>query len=109
MAVTDWSTTPANNTSLASINLSEGATQIGDVNGIARQLMADIKTFSLTVPDGTSYVTKTGGTFTGNPVFSGRGGYLHHNNSALTGGRIFIQASGGAAPTMAAGDILLEY
>ena len=50
------------------------------------------------------------GAFTTNPIYTGRGGYLHHNSASLTGGRVFLQASGGATPSgMSAGDILLEY
>lgn len=110
MAVSDWSTTPGSNNYLAGIDLRESYTQVGDINNIVRQLMADVKVFYNSVPSGSDYVTKTGGTFTGNPIFTGRGGYLHHNNSALTGGRVFMQAEGGATPSgMAAGDILLEY
>ena len=110
MAVSDWSTTPSSNTFLASFNLQEGSTNVADFNGIVRQLMADVRVFYNGVPVAADYVTKTGGVFTGNPTFTGRGGYLHHNSSALTGGRVFMQASGGATPSgMAAGDILLEY
>lgn len=111
MAVTDWSTTPASNTSLATFNLSEGSTMVADFNGITRQLMADIKAFSATVPVGTDYVTKAAGTFSGTqPIYTGRGAYLHNNSSSHSSGRVFLQASGGSTPSgMASGDILLEY
>lgn len=110
MAVSDWSTTPASNTFLATFNLQEGATLVADFNGICRQLMADIRVFYDGVPVAANYVTKSGGAFTTNPIFTGRGGYLHHNSASLTGGRVFLQASGGATPSgMAAGDLLLEY
>jgi hypothetical protein len=56
----------------------------------------------------TSYVPKAGGAFTGVISQSGQGAYVHHNNSALTSGRIFVQAAG-APPAMNNGDILLEY
>ena len=62
------------------------------------------------LPDTATLVTKTGGVFTGNPTFTGRGGYLYHNNAANTSGRVFVQASGGSTPSgMANGDMLLEY
>lgn len=110
MAVSDWSTTPASNTFLATFNLQEGSTQVGDFNGIVRQMMADIRVFYNSVPVAADYVTKSGGAFTTNPIYTGRGGYLHHNSASLTGGRIFLQASGGSTPSgIAAGDILLEY
>lgn len=111
MSVTSWSTTPAANTSLATFNLSEGATMIADFNGITRQLMADMKAFSLTVPVAADYVTRTAGVFSGTqPTYSGRGAYLHNNSASHTSGRIFLQAVGGGTPAgMASGDILLEY
>lgn len=111
MAVSEWSITPASNVSLATFDLREGYTNVADYNGITRQIMADIKSFSLTVPAAADYVTKAGGTFSGTqPIYTGRGAYLHHNNSAYTSGRIFVQASGGSTPSgMAAGDWLAEY
>jgi hypothetical protein len=110
MAVSDWSITPASNTFLATFNLQEGSTLVGDFNGITRQIMADVKAFSLTVPAAADYVTKSGGAFTTNPIYTGRGGYLHHNSATLTGGRVFIQASGAGTPSgIAAGDVILEY
>lgn len=111
MAVSDWSLTPASNTSLATFNLTEGSTLVGDFNGITRQLMADIKAFSLTVSDASTLMPKAAGTFSGTqPIYTGRGAYLHHNNAAFTSGRIFVQASGSGTPSgMAAGDLLAEY
>lgn len=110
MAVSDWSTTASANSYLGTIDLRESFMVVGDVNNAFREMMAQIRVFYNGVPVAADYVTKTGGVFTGNPTFTGRGGYLHHNNSALTGGRVFMQASGGSTPSgMAAGDILLEY
>lgn len=109
MAVSDWSSTAANNTTIDGINIAENC-PAGNLNGMGRAIMANVKVMYDGLPDVTTLVTKTGGIFTGNPVFSGRGGYIHHNSSANTGGRIFIQASGGSTPSgMSNGDILLEY
>lgn len=110
MAVTDWSTTPASNTAISGIDISENCSPAG-LNNAIRQIMADVKTFSATVPDATTYMPKAAGTFSGTqPIFSGRGAYLHHNNSTFTSGRVFVQASGGSTPSgMVSGDILLEY
>lgn len=110
MAVTDWSTTPASNTSLAAFNLSEGATLVGDFNGIVRQLMADIRAFSDTVPSTSALMPKAGGTFSGaQPIYTGRGAYLHSNDPAHTSGRVFDIPYGGTLPTgMVAGDIVFE-
>lgn len=111
MAVTDWSTTPGSNSYLGSIDLRENNMQVPDVNDAFRQMMADIRVFYNSVPIATDYVTKAAGVFSGTqPIYTGRGAYLHHNSSAYTSGRIFMQASGGATPSgMVAGDLLFEY
>lgn len=113
MAVTDWSTTPASNTSLAAINLSEGSTLVADFNNAIRQIMADVRFMrddlvSL-IPSTSGFLPASGGTFTGTqPIYTGRGAYIHHNTSGLASGRLFLQATG-SPPTMANGDILAEY
>lgn len=111
MAVSDWSLTPSANVSLGTYDLRPGYTQVADFNNIAQELMAAMKAFSLTVPDASTLMPKAAGTFSGTqPIYTGRGAYLHHNNSAFTSGRIFVQASGGSTPSgMAAGDWLAEY
>lgn len=110
MAVTDWSTTPASNTTISGIDISEGCPPAG-LNNAVRQMMADVKSFSLTVPSASTYMPVTAGTFSGTqPVYTGRGAYLHHNSSSFASARIFMQASGGSTPAgMVSGDILLEY
>lgn len=110
MAVSDYSTTPASNTSISGINIAEGCAA-GNVNGAFRQLMADVRVMFNGLPVVSGYMPVTGGTFSGTqPIYSGRGAYLHHNSSAMASGRIFLQASGGSVPSgMASGDILFEY
>lgn len=56
-----------------------------------------------------SYAPLASPAFTGTPTVSTKGAILHHNNSANSSGRIFVQASGSAAPTMANGDLLAEW
>lgn len=51
MAVTDYSTTPASNTSVSGIDISENCAPAG-INDAIRQVMADIKTFYDLVPQG---------------------------------------------------------
>lgn len=110
MPFQDYSTTPASNTSINGINIAEGCAS-GNVNNALRQLAADGRTLYNTVSaiSVANYMPLAGGVFTGNPTYSGRGGYIHHNDSGNTSGRVFIQASGGAAPSMSNGDWLLEY
>lgn len=110
MPVTDYSTTPASNTSLAAFNLSEGSTQVGDFNGITRQIMADVRAMYDGLPNTSTLMLKAGGTFSGTqPIYTGRGAYLHNNDAAHTSGRVFDIAYGGTLPTgMVAGDIVFE-
>lgn len=109
MAVSDYSTTPGSNTSISGINIAEGCAA-GNINGSIREMMADIRAMYDGLPDVSALVTKTGGTFTGNPIFQGRGGYLYHDAATNASGRVFIQPIGGAVPSgMANGDWLLEY
>lgn len=109
MSVADYSTTPGSNGSISGINIAENC-PAGNMNGALRQLMADVRVFYDGVPAVSTLVTKTGGVFTGNPTFIGRGGYLHNNEPTSAGGRVFTQASGGGTPSgMVDGDWLAEY
>lgn len=110
MAVTDWSNSAASNTSISGIDISENCNP-ANINNAIRQVMADVKAFSETVADSSTFVTKAAGVFTGTqPKYTGRGAYLHHSSSSLSSGRVFLQASGGSTPSgMTSGDILLEY
>jgi hypothetical protein len=49
-----------------------------------------------------------GGTVTGNIIRNAKGVHPYYNNSSMTGGQIYVQASG-TDPTTNPGDIVLEY
>lgn len=49
-----------------------------------------------------------GGTVTGNIIRSAKGTHPYYNSASMTGGQIYVQASG-ADPTSNPGDIVLEY
>lgn len=110
MAFSDYSTTPASNTTIGGVNIAEGCPP-GNVNNAIRQLAADGKALSNDVAaiDLSGKAGLNAPEFTGQPTFSGKGAFLYHNNPANVSGRVFIQAAGGAAPTMASGDFLFEY
>lgn len=108
MPFSDYSLTPSDNVTIGGTSTAEGWSP-GNVNDAFRQIMADAKAFSLSVPDTSTLVTKSNGVFTNQPTVTARGALLHHNNAANASGRVFIQAAGGAVPTMSNGDILLEY
>lgn len=108
MAVSDWSATPSQNTSIDGINIGEGCPP-ANINNAIRSVMASVKVAFQGLPSTANFVAKTGGVFTGNPTYTGRGGYLHFNDASMTSGRVFVQAAGGGAPAMSNGDILIEY
>lgn len=76
---------------------------------ITKSQVSDLGTIGTMAAASTSdYVPKAGGAFTGTITQNTKGAYLFHNDSALGSGKVFVQAAG-APPTMANGDILLEY
>lgn len=111
MAFSSYSLTPASNLIIAGVSIAEGTTAPGSVNLAIRQLMADGKSLSDTVAaiSLTGYAVLAGPVFTAVPTYSGRGAFLHHNNSANTSGRVYVQSSAAAVPTMANGDWLATY
>lgn len=107
MAVTDYSTTPASNIAISGININEGC-PAGNLNGALRQLLADVRVFYNGVPVAADYMPFIGGTFTGDILRNGRGGYLHHASPTYLSGRVFTTALGAADPTSAVGDVWIE-
>lgn len=110
MAVQDWSATAANNTAIDGINIAEGCPP-GNLNGMGRSIMAAVRVMYDDLPSVAGYMPVSGGTFSGTqPIYTGRGAFLHHNTASYTSGRIFVQASGGSTPSgMVSGDLLLTY
>lgn len=104
----DFDATAANNTAIAGIDISESCAA-ANINNAIRELMASCKTFDDNKADGALYVTKVSSVLSTNAIVTGRGGALHHNNAANASGRVFVQASGSSTPSMADGDVLLEY
>lgn len=104
----DWSTTPADNSTIGSTNVAEGCDP-GGINNAIRELMAACKTFDDNKADPAALVTLLNSVISINAIVLGRGAVMHHNNAGNTSGKIFIQASGGAVPAMADGDMLFEY
>lgn len=111
MSFASYSLTPASNTTIAGQSIAEGTTNPGTVNLAIRQLMSDGRSLYDTVNalNLSGYAPLAAPVFTGQPTYSGRGAFMHHNNSGNLSGRIFVQASGGSTPSMSNGDILAEY
>jgi hypothetical protein len=103
----DWSATASSNTTIAGINIAEGCPP-GNINNVIREIAAAAKTQDTNKADGTLYVLKSASVLSTGAIMLGRGAAIHHNNAANASGKIIVQATG-AAPSMADGDILLEY
>lgn len=110
MAVSDYSTTPGSNTTISGINIAEGCPP-ANINNAIRQLMADVRAVYDDLPDVSTKLNAAGGVFNGTqPVYTGRGAYLHHNSNANLSGRVHILADGSALPTSPAdGDIVFFF
>lgn len=109
MAVSDYSTTPAANVSINGINIGENC-PAANVNNALRQMMADIAVFSAGISNGSSFMPKAGGAFTGNPTFSGKGGYLYNSSATATGGQVTFLPQGSGLPLSGTdGDMVVFY
>lgn len=111
MSFASYSLTPASNVTIGGQSIAEGTTSPGTLNLAVRQLMSDGRELSDDVAaiNLSTYAPLAAPVFTGQPTYSGRGGFLHHNNASNASGKITVQASGGAVPTMSNGDILMEF
>lgn len=111
MPFSSYSLTESANTTIAGQSIAEGTTSPGTINLAIRTLMADGKALANDVAaiNLTTYAPLAGPAFTGQPTYSGRGALLHMNSSANLSGRVFVQSSSTATPSMSNGDILLTF
>lgn len=133
MTVSAYSTTPGSNISINGISIAEGMPR-ANVNDAIRNIMADIATWTATYPavsypisianGGSGQTTAaaafnalaaSGGTI-GGPVTIGgsltrtsAGNYAYWGSTGATGGQMFLQAIGGADPTVNPYDVVFEY
>jgi hypothetical protein len=110
MAYTDWSTTPGSNTTIDGVNIAEGCPP-GNVNNGLRSIMAGVAELRDDLPDFDTLMPKAGGVFSGTqPVYTGRGAYMHHASSSFASGRISFLPDGSANPSSpASGDVVFFY
>lgn len=111
MAISDWSTTAASNTSIEGISIAENC-PAANVNNVIRAICAAVRVLYNTVVaiDVSSYMPKAGGAFTGAITRSSAGGYLYHNGASQSGGKVHTQAVGVALPSSPAeGTIVFFY
>lgn len=104
----EFSTTPDQNITIGGINVGEDCSPAG-INDAIRYLAATSRTLYDQVQGVTGAMPLTGGTFTGDILRSGRGAYLHHANSARTGGMVDFLPEGSVRPTPVEGMVVFYY
>ena len=111
MAFSDYSLTPASNTTINGINIAENC-PAANVNNALRQIAADGKSLSDTVAgiSTSTLMPKSGGAFTGTITRSGAGGYWYHASSSQATGPVYTQPVATALPSSPAeGTVVLQY
>lgn len=109
MPFSDYSATPALNVTIGGINIAENC-PAPNMNDAVRQLMADAKSFSLTVPSTAGLMPIAGGAFTGNITRSGAGGYFYHAGATQAAAPVYTQTLATALPASPAeGTVVLQY
>lgn len=110
MSYTTWSTTASLNITIDGINIGEGCPP-ANMNDMGRAIMAGVAELRDDMPTITGLMPVTGGTFSGTqPIYTGRGAYLHHNDSANASGRVYFLPTGSANPTSPSnGDVVFFY
>lgn len=111
MSFSAYSLTPASNLTIAGVSIAEGTTAPGSINLALRQLMSDGRKLADDVAaiSLTGYAVLAGPVFTAVPTYTGRGAFLHFNNAANASGRVYVQASAAALPTLSNGDIVMTF
>lgn len=93
----DCSSTPASNTDVGGINIGEGCPP-GNLNNSLRLCFAYGKMLADVVAAIVTGMPLSGGAFTGNITFTGRGAYRHNNDPTLIDGRDYHLLEGTALP-----------
>jgi hypothetical protein len=107
--VSDWSETPAANTTVDSVYIGPNCNPANVDNGM-RSIMAGVKTLSLTIPATSAFMPKVGGAFTGDIIRSGFGGYRYNTDPTLINGRDYHLIEGSSRPSSPAeGDRVFYY
>ena len=107
-SASEFSPTPDENTTIGGVNVAEGCSPAG-LNNVVRYLAAALRSLYDQVQGVAGAMPKSGGTFTGDIVRQGRGGFLHHAGSAQTGGRVHFLPEGSATPSLSEGDVVFFY
>jgi hypothetical protein len=99
MAVEDWSSVASENTTIDGTNIDEGCPP-GGLNNAIRSVMAAVRVMYNNLPNVSTLMPKAGGVFSGTqPTYTGRGAYLHSNDSANASGQVYYLTTGTPLPT----------
>jgi hypothetical protein len=107
-SASEFSTTPASNTTIGGVNVGEDCSP-GGINDALRYLAAAARDSFDKIPATGAYIPASGGTYTGDIYRYDRGGYLHHASTAQYDGRVFFLPEGSARPAAAEGAIVFYY
>jgi hypothetical protein len=104
----DYSTTPGLNVTIGGVSSAEGCPP-GNINNICRQLAADGRMLWDAVQGIGGGMPTSGGTFTGDIIDQGFGGYYSANDSGSLRPRIYVLADGSPAPSTPPNGSLVFY
>lgn len=104
----EFSTTPAANTTIGGTNVGENCPP-GGLNDAIRYLAAVARDSFDRIPAAGAFMPTSGGSFTGDIARQGRGAYLHHANAGQTSGRVYFLPEGTALPALSEGDVVFFY
>lgn len=107
-SASEFSLTPDANVTIGGVNVAEDCSP-GGLNDALRYVAAVARDSYDRIPAPNTLMPKTGGTFSGEITRSGRGGYLHHANSAQSSGQVHTLPEGTARPASAEGTIVFYY
>lgn len=107
-SASEFSADPNANVTIGGINVGEDCSPAG-INNAIRYIAATSRELYNQVQAQAAAMPIAGGTFTGDILRQGRGAYLHHANSARTGGMVDFLPEGSVRPTPAEGMIVFYY
>jgi hypothetical protein len=110
MSYTTWNTAASLNVTVNGVNIAENCPP-ANINNAIREVMAGVAQLRDALPNTSNLIPTSGGVFTGTqPIFIGRGAYLHSNDPANASGRVYYLTSGSANPASPAnGDIVFFF
>ena len=108
-AFATYSATPASNTTIGGLNVTENNTAVASLNNVAREIVAEGRQLYDLVAAIGSPLLLTGGTLTGDINRQGRGGYLSSNNASYTAPQVYYVVTGGSAPSSPPNGSLIFY